>query len=130
FEPPVPEEFRVIRRNDDRRHRHATACPIRLIAATADEIACVTLGGLAGPIRLVEVLVRRRAGDAMILDAGMGTDALRILKRFEVLMIEIETDVTVIFPIVEVRWIADAFAPYQLRGHRMPGERRHAGRAG
>jgi len=44
-------------------------------------------------------------------------------------LVQLEADVAVILAVVVVGRVADVRAPHQLGRHRVPGERRHAGRA-
>ena len=118
FEPPVAEQLGVIGGNDHRRARHPVAGPDGQVPAAIGEVAGMALGRFPGRVGIVQVLVLRRPGDAVILDARLGADALGILERLQVRLVEIEADVPVVFAVGVIGRVADVVAPDELGGRR------------
>ena len=95
----MAEKLGVIGGEDERRAIHVAGQPFDLFFAVEHEVAGVLGGFFQGGLRVVRLLVIAAAGDLVVLDAGVGADAGLVQVRLDVVVIEIEADVAVKFPI-------------------------------
>ena len=112
----MAEQFGVIRRDHERRAVEQAGDLPRLLHAAVEKMLRVAGGGLQRGVAVVNLLVARAAGDAVILDAGEPARFRRRQVRFDVIEIEVEADVAVKIAVARVAGVAFVLAPDLPRG--------------
>src|ERR1017187_3793520 len=128
FEPPVAVQLRVVWGDDQRRAFHDAEEMLDLFFAIEHEVAGVRRGFLHRVVAVVRFLVRGLARDAEILHAGETADAVGVNVRLDVVVFEVETNVTVEIAIIAVAGVAFLGTPDLLRGFDVAPERGHTRR--
>src|ERR1017187_2541957 len=125
FEPPVAVQLRVVRRDDERRSLRDAVEMLDLLFAIEHEVAGVRRGFLHRVVAVVRLLVRRLARDAEILHTRETADAVGMNVRFDVVVFEVEANVTVEVAIIAVARVTFLGTPDLFRGFDITSERGH-----
>ena len=99
---------------------------LNLFDAVVHEVTGVTGGFLHRPIADVILFILTLAGDAMVFDTGESPDAIGMNVRFDVIEIQIKTNVPVKVPVVHVAGITFLRAPDLFRRFNIASECSHA----
>ena len=119
----MPEQFRVIRRDDERRAIQKSGEPLDLRDTLVEKMLRVFACGLEREVALVNFLLSRAAGDAEILHAGEPAILRRRQMRLDIIEIQVEADVAVEITVTRVAGIAFVLAPDLPRGIKVAPER-------
>ena len=126
LEPPVPEEFRVVGRDDDRRPPHCRGGRRELARSLGDEVRGMRFDPFGCALGIVDVLLAAGAGHAVVLETGRDPDPGCRQERVEILEREIETQVAVKVAIEGVAGVAFDGAPHLARRLGVAAEGGHA----
>ena len=119
----MAEQFRVVRRDDQRRAVQKSGDALGLFDALIEKMPGVFARGLQGEVALVNLLFPGPAGDAIILDAGETAVFRRRQVRLHVIEIEVEADVAVKIAVTRVAGITFVLAPDLARRIEVAPER-------
>src|SRR5690606_34080831 len=114
LEPPVAEEFGVVRCDDDGPSVHVLPEVPDLMDPVEDEVVRVQAGFPLGAFGVVRLLVRGAPGDAVVLEPRVGPDAPGKV-RGQVLPGQVVPDVPVELAVVEVAGVPFRGAPDLFR---------------
>src|SRR5665213_906813 len=125
FIPPMPEQFGVIGRDDDRRAIQNAFELLHLRDAFIQKMPGVPARGGEGLVALVNLLLAR-AGDAEVFDAGEPAVVRRRQVRLDVVEVEIKANVAVEITVARIAGITFMLAPDLARGIKVAPERGNA----
>src|ERR1700722_10498342 len=123
FIPPVAKQFRVIRRDDERRTIQKSGELLDLRDAFIQKMLRGFARGFQRDVALVNFLVPCSAGDFVIFDSGESTILRRWQMRFHIIKIQVEADVAVKITIARVAGITFVLAPDLARRIEIAPER-------
>src|SRR5439155_14307111 len=109
--PPVSEQLGVVGRKNHRGPVHDLGQPADLIQAGAKEVSGMSGGRLERHVSVINVLDARTAGDAVVFDAGKAANLGAWQVAFEVVEVQIESDVAVEIAIARIAAITLLPAP-------------------
>ena len=119
----MAEQFRVVRRKHERRTVQNRAQLAELVDARLEKMAGVFVGGAQRGGAVVNLFLPRLAGDAMVFDAGETARVGGGQIRFDVIEIQVETDVAVKIAVTDIAGIALLLAPDLAGGLEIAPER-------
>ena len=116
FVPPVSVQFGVVRANNDGFNSHDAVEMLDLFFPVEHEVGCVLIGTFVGEGRAVRFLVLGTAGDAVIFKPCEFSNPVGLDVGADVVVIEVETAVSIEVPVFGVPRVAFLGAPNLLAG--------------
>ncbi|GEM_PF-1197403 len=123
LKPPVAEQLGIVGGHHDGRAVERFAQALELRPPGGEEVARVLAGRVDGGGTIVDFLVGRAAGDAMVFQAGEAAVAGRGQVRGDVFQVQVKPDVAVEIAVARVAGVAGLAAPDLARALRIAAKR-------
>src|SRR5262245_52983922 len=121
FKPPMAEQFRIERSDNDGIETNF-ADFAGLLIALFQKLNCMLCCLIFGCRSVIELFLIAGVGDSVVLDAGELSGSTR--DRSQMFHWQIETDVAIKFPVYRIAWITFLCAPDLATGFGIAGESR------
>ncbi len=127
FIPPVSKKFSVIRRHHDGRAAHPAGCIFNLAFAVKNKIARVFSQFFLCRFGVIRFFMICLTGDAVILKAGVDTNAVGVDIRPDIVKGQVIPDIAVKITVGKISRVAFRFTPDLFARFFVPAESGHAG---